>query len=101
MMHGTTNIKSIDAQQANLFTSISTPRVLLMMGEIVSRNMWSKAIANKKRICCILLDLFHHYRQYEVAAYRYFSIITFFIFFRLYFLLHVYMVVFLFNAVIL
>ena len=34
--------------------------VLLMMGEIVTRNMKSKAIANKKRNCCILLDLFHH-----------------------------------------
>jgi len=31
----------------------------------------------------------------------YFSIITFFIFFRFYFLLHIYMVVFLFNTVIL
>ena len=33
-----------------------------MMGEIVTRNMWCKAIANKKRNCCILLDLFHHYK---------------------------------------
>ena len=30
-----------------------------MMGEIVTRNMQSKAIANKERNCCILLDLFH------------------------------------------
>ena len=32
-----------------------------MMGETVTQNMYSKAIANKKRNCCILLDLFHHY----------------------------------------
>ena len=37
--------------------------VLLMMGEIFTRNMQSKAIANKKRNCCILLDLFHQYTQ--------------------------------------
>jgi len=38
--------------------------VLLMMGEIVTRNMQSKAIANKKRNCCFLLDLFHHYKAW-------------------------------------
>ena len=41
-----------------------------MMGEIVTRNMQSKAIANKKRNCCILLDLFHHY---TVASVGYFN----------------------------
>jgi len=30
------------------------------MGGIVTRNMWSKAIAKNKRNCCILLDLFHY-----------------------------------------
>ena len=35
-----------------------------MMGEIVTRNMSSKAIANKKRNCCIFLDLFHNYKAW-------------------------------------
>ena len=35
-----------------------------MMGETVTRNMYSKAIANKKRNYCILLDLFHHYKAW-------------------------------------
>ena len=45
-----------------------------MMGEIVTRNMSSKAIANKKRKCCILLDLFHHYKAWctepQILKYR-------------------------------
>ena len=40
--------------------------VLLMTGEIVTRNMYSKAIANKKRNCCTLLDLFHQYNPSEM-----------------------------------
>ena len=44
--------------------------VLLMMGEIVTRNMYSKANANKKRNCCILLDLFHHYKSYNCSILR-------------------------------
>ena len=41
--------------------------VFLMMGEIVTRNMKSKAIANKKRNCCILLDLFHYYKLFTLT----------------------------------
>ena len=33
------------------------------MGGIVTRNMYSKAIAKNKRNCCILLDLFHYLRK--------------------------------------
>ena len=32
-----------------------------MMGGIVTRNMYSKAIAKNKRNCCILLELFHYW----------------------------------------
>ena len=60
-MHGATNIKFIDAQQAKLaYQYKNTKRKLLMMGGIVTRNMSSKAIAKNKRNCCILLDLFHY-----------------------------------------
>ena len=41
-MHGTTNIKFIDAQQSKL------------------AYQYKKAIAKNKRNCCILLELFHY-----------------------------------------
>jgi hypothetical protein len=39
-------------------------------------------------------------RQYEVAAFMYFTVVTFFRIFRCYYFINVYMVVFLFNIVI-
>ena len=39
-----------------------------MMGEIVTRNMSNKTTANKKRNCCILLDLFHQYTDQMVNS---------------------------------
>jgi len=40
-----------------------------MMGGIVIRNMYSKAIAKNKRNCCILLDLFHY--KFRVSRHDY------------------------------
>ena len=88
-MHGTTNSKFIDSQQAKLayqykntkrklyktnaaiwynipaYLRPYTAYVLLIMGGIVTRNMQSKAIEKNKRNCCILLDLFHYQGHYQ------------------------------------
>ena len=79
MMHGTTNIKFIDAQQAKLaYRYKNTKRKLYKTNAAIWYNkIRSKAIANKKRNCCILLDLFHHYKawctepQILKSAYRF------------------------------
>ena len=60
MMHGTTNIKFIDAQQAKLaYQYMNTKRKLYKTNAAIWYNK-SKAIAKNKRNCCILLDLFHY-----------------------------------------
>ena len=79
MMHGTTNIKFIDAQQAKLAYQYKnterklyktnaaiwynkiwpyTAYVLLMMGEMSPETCRVKPLQRIKRNCCIL-DLFH------------------------------------------
>jgi hypothetical protein len=60
-MHGTTNIKFIDVQQAKLaYQYKNTKRKLYKTNAAIWYNNKSKAIANNKRNCCILLDLFHY-----------------------------------------
>jgi len=45
-----------------------TAYVLLMMGGVVTRNMKSKAIAENKRNCCILLELFDYYHTLYIRS---------------------------------
>ena len=62
-MHGTTNIKFIDVQQAKLaYQYKNTKRKLYKANAAIWYNKIyrSKAIAKNKRNCCILLDLFHY-----------------------------------------
>jgi len=73
MMHGTMKLNLIFVvpcimlysgekvqQDATIAFFIRNAFTLHVSGETVTGNMYSKAIANKKRNCCILLDLFHH-----------------------------------------
>ena len=63
MMHGTTNIKFIDAEQAKLaYQYKNTKRKLYKTNAAI----WYNKICRQKRlkpkyICCILLELFHYY----------------------------------------
>ena len=57
-MHGTTNIKFIDAQQAKLAYQYKNTKTKLYK---TNAAIWYKIKIKKKRNCCNLLDLFHYY----------------------------------------
>ena len=63
MMHGTTNIKFIDAQQAKLAYQYKNTKKTPDDGWDC-RPKHVKPLRRIKRNCCILLDLFHYYKAW-------------------------------------